>query len=301
MALLHLFRNIARIWPMTSMLRATAMLLGSVILPACSPVDALNATIAEDGVTVQHDIAYASGPRRELDVYRPAGAIGRLPLVLFVYGGSWSSGSKADYKFVAVPLARQGLVVVVADYRLVPEVHFPGFVQDVAQATAFAHTHAAEWGGDPQQMFLMGHSAGAYNVLMLGLDARYLAAAGMSRNDLSGVISLAGPADFLPLDDSATIAAFGQYPDLPATQPVNFADGHNPPLLLLHGQSDTTVYLRNSTALAARVRASGGSATLITYPGIGHIGLVTAIAPLFDSRAPVTDDVMNFIHAQPTR
>lgn len=286
---------------MTPLLRATALLLGSIILPSCSPVDALNATVPFDGVTVQHNIAYAPGARRMMDVYRPTHATGPLPLVLFIYGGSWDSGSKDDYKFVAAPLARQGVVVAVADYRLVPEVHFPAFVDDVAKAAAFAHNHAAEWGANPRLMFLMGHSAGAYNVLMLGLDPHYLADAGMPRRDLAGVISLAGPADFLPLDDRATVAAFGQFPDLAATQPVHFADAHNPPLLLLHGQADTMVYLRNSTALAARVRAAGGPVTLITYPGIGHIGLITAIAPLFDGRAPVLADVMNFIHAQPPR
>ncbi len=286
---------------MTPVLRAAALLVGSIILPSCSPVDALNATVAADGVTVQRDLAYAPGARHAMDIYRPAHATGPAPLVLFIYGGAWSSGQKGDYKFVAVPLARRGVVVAVADYRLVPDVRFPAFLNDVAQATAFAQSHAAEWGADPSRMFIMGHSAGGYNALMVGLDPQYLAAAGVDRSKLAGVIGLATPADFLPLDDPSTIAAFGQATDLPSTQPVNFADGHNPPVLLLHGQSDTTVYLRNSTALAARIRAAGGQATLITYPGIGHIGLVTSIAPLFDGRAPVLDDVVNFIHAQPPR
>ncbi len=284
---------------MYTLIRATALLLASAVLPSCGPVDALNATVAQDGVTVQRDIAFAPGPRGKMDVYRPAKTGKKLPLVVFVYGGSWKNGSKDDYKFVATPLARQGVVVAVPDYRLVPEVRFPAFVEDNAKAVAYARAHAAEWGADPDRIFLMGHSAGAYNVLMLAVDPHYLAAVGMNRAHLAGVIGIAAPADFLPLDDPATTEAFGQAPDLAATQPIDFADGKNPPLLLLHGGADDTVYPRNSITLAARVMAAGGDVTLKSYPGIGHIGIVTSFAPLFDGRASVLPDVMAFINAHP--
>lgn len=280
---------------MPSLIRAAALLLASAVLPSCAPVDALNATVSADGVTVARDLAYADGPRGRMDVYRPTTATGRLPLVVFLYGGAWNSGKKLDYRFVAAPLAQQGMVVAVPDYRLVPEVRFPTFLEDNATAVAFARAHASEWGADPSRIFLMGHSAGAYNAVMLGLDPRYLAAVGVDRASLAGVIGLATPADFLPLDDTATIAAFGGAADIDATQPVHFADGHNPPLLLLHGDADGTVYVRNSTALAARVRAAGGDVTLKTYQGLGHIGIVTSFAPLFSGRAPVLADVAAFI------
>lgn len=282
---------------MSNFLRATALLAASFILPSCSAVDALNATVSSDGVTVQRDLAFAAGPRGKMDVYRPDKATGKLPLVVFFYGGSWNSGSKDDYKFVAAPLARQGVVVAVPDYRLVPEVRFPTFLEDNAHAVAYAKEHAAEWGSDPQHIFLVGHSAGGYDVLMLATDPHYLADVGIDRATLAGVIAIAAPADFLPLDDSSTIAAFGGAPDLDLTQPVHFADGKNPPMLLLHGEADSLVYPRNSTAMAARVRTAGGDVTLKTYPGIGHIGIVTSFSPLFDGRAPVLADVAGFIYA----
>jgi len=284
---------------MAKLLRAAALLLASAVLPSCSPVDALNATVATDGVSVQRDLAFAPGPRGMMDVYRPENGKTKLPLVVFFYGGSWNSGNKDDYKFVAAPLARQGVVVAVPDYRLVPEVRFPTFIEDNAKAVAFARAHAAEWGADPNRIFLMGHSAGGYDVLMLAMDPRYLAAVGMDRSKLAGVITMVAPADFLPLDDAATIAAFGQVKDLEQTQPVHFADGHNPPLLLLHGKDDRLVYLRNSQAMAARVEDADGPVTLKVYPGLGHIGIVTSFAPLFDGRAPVLQDVMDFIHLHP--
>ncbi len=284
---------------MSNMIRAVALLLASVVLPSCAPVDALNATVSDGGLSVQRDIAYGGDPRQKMDVYRPDGASGKLPLVVFFYGGAWKNGSKADYKFVAAPLAKQGLVVAVPDYRLVPQVRFPTFIEDNANAVAFARAHAAEWGADPNRIFLIGHSAGAYDVLMLAVDPRYLAAVGMDRRQIAGVVTLAAPADFLPLDDKDTIAAFGQVKDLESTQPVDLADGKNPPLLMLHGQADDTVYLRNSIAMTAKVKAAGGDVTLKTYPGLGHVGLVTSFAPLFDGRAPVLEDVMAFIHAHP--
>lgn len=282
---------------MSKFLRATALLLASVVLPSCAPVDALNATISTDDLTIRRDIAFAPGPRGRMDVYRPAGAAAKLPLVVFFYGGAWKDGSKNDYKFVATPLARAGMVVAVPDYRLVPEVRFPTFLEDNAKAVAFARAHATEWGADPDRIFIVGHSAGAYNALMLAVDPRYLAAVGMDRSRLAGVVTIATPADFFPFTDSSTIATFGQSPDPASTQPINFADGKNPPLLMLHGDADDTVYLRNATAMTSRVKAAGGDVTLKVYPGIGHIGIITSFAPLFESKAPALADTVAFIRA----
>ncbi len=280
---------------MANYLRAAALLLASTILPSCAPVDALNATVSLDGVSVQHDIAYAPGADGGMDVYRPAGAGEKLPLVVFIYGGSWRSGSKNDYRFVAAPLARRGFVVAVPDYRKVPSVRFPAFLQDNAKAVAFARDHAAAWGADPGRVFLIGHSAGAYDVLMLGFDPQYLAAFGVASRDLAGVVALAAPADFLPFDDADVIAAFGHVADPELTQPGHFAANPAPPLLLLHGGVDDIVYPRNSIAMERKVRAAGGDAELLTYPDLGHIGIVTAFAPVFQGRSSVLEDVVAFL------
>ncbi len=282
---------------MSKFIRAAALLLASAVLPSCTPVDALNATVSSDDITIQRDIAFAPGPRGGMDVYRPTRSAAKLPLVVFIYGGSWKEGSKNDYKFVAAPLARAGMVVAVPDYRLIPEVRFPTFLEDNAKAVAFARAHAAEWGADPDRLFLVGHSAGAYDVMMLAVDPHYLADVGVDRSKLSGVVSIATPADFFPFTDEATIAAFGTAPDPAATQPINFADGKNPPLLMLHGDADDIVYLRNSTAMTSRVKAAGGDVTLKVYPGVGHIGIITSFAPLFDGKAPALADTVAFIRA----
>ena len=272
------------------MLRTLALLLA---LTGCSPVDLLNATVPKSAASIERNIAYGEGPRRTLDIYHPTGTQ-PSPLIVFIYGGSWRTGSKADYAFAAEPLAARGAVVVVPDYRLYPETTFPGFLDDCAAATAWAVAHAAALGADPKRVFLIGHSAGAYNVAMLALDPALLAAAGTSRAALAGAVGIATPASFLPSADPDVIPVFGPA-NTPAHQPLAYADGSNPPLLLLHGDADTTVEPRNTAELAAAIRAHGGPVETRLYPGIAHIGIITALTPLFRSRAPVLDDIMTFI------
>ena len=274
-----------------SALGRRAALAGAGLLAACSPAGLLNATVPESGLTIERDVAYGDGPRRRMDVYRPAGATSSLPLIVFLYGGSWRTGSKAVYRFVAAPLARLGAVVAVPDYRLYPEVVFPAFLEDCAAAVAFAAANATRWGADPRRLVLLGHSAGAYNAAMLLLDSSRLAAAGAPRPACGAL--LAGPYDFLPITDPDIIPVF---PDpRPWTQPIIYADGHNPPLLLLAGSDDRTVKPRNTVALAARIRAAGGPVEARILPGIGHIRLILAFAPLFRGNAPVLDFVWEFV------
>jgi acetyl esterase/lipase len=269
---------------------APALLL---LLARCAPVDLLNATVPTSGLTITRDIAYGSEPRQKLDVYRPDNARD-LPVVVFLYGGSWRSGSKAMYPFVAATMARAGAVVVVPDYRLYPQVTYPDFLRDCAAATAWAQAHAATYGGS-DAVFLMGHSAGAYNAVMLGLDPEWLRAAGSGAARIAGVIGLAGPYDFLPITDQEVVPVF---PDpTPATQPITYAGAGKPPLLLVTGDKDTQVRPRNTSALAARINQDGGVAETIYYKGLGHIGLVISIAPILQWRAPVLRDVMAFVHA----
>jgi acetyl esterase/lipase len=272
--------------------------LYAAVLGGCSPTDILNATVPQDGVSVDRGIAYGDGPRRRLDVYRNENAAGLQPLVVFLYGGSWRTGDRAIYQFVGIPLAARGAVVVIPDYRLYPEVAFPGFLDDNAHAVAWAIAHAAELGADPHRVFIVGHSAGAYNAAMLAVDPRWLAHAGLDRTQIAGVAGLAGPYDFLPMTDPDILPVFAPVGDEPASQPVNYVDGRNPALLLLAGDADTTVRPANTQSLAARVAAAGGPVQSRIYPGLGHIGIIIAFAPLFNRRAPVLDDVWRFIMEQ---
>jgi acetyl esterase/lipase len=260
------------------------------------PVDVLNKTVDLSGLSVTAGIAYETTDRGRLDIYRPAGAVG-LPVIVFFYGGSWQWGDRRDYGFIAARLARQGFVVAVPDYRLYPEVKFPAFLHDCAAATAFMLKNAAAHGGNADEVFLVGHSAGAYNAVMIALNPVFLADQGVSADRLAGVVGLSGPYDFLPLRDADIKEIFSTPPDLRLTQPVTFVREHAPPLFLAHGGADTTVLPRNTTALAARLRQRGGVVETRIYPRLGHIGIILTILPYLSWRAPVFKDVLAFIAA----
>lgn len=167
---------------------------------------------------------------------------------------------------------------------------FPAFIEDSAAAVEWVRAHAAGFGGDPDAIVLMGHSAGAYNAAMLALDPRWL---GQSRAFVRSLIGLAGPYDFLPLKSFVTREAFGSARDASGTQPINFAGAGSPPALLLHGGRDRTVSPRNSRELAGRLASAGGEARLKIYPQLGHVSILTALAVPFRRRVPVLADVID--------
>jgi acetyl esterase/lipase len=274
------------------------LLLGAAVV-IFSPLRLFNALVPVDrGVErVAEGLAYGKDPRQMLDLYRPSKRGEGLPVLVFCYGGGWHSGDRTSYDFIGRSFAALGYLTVVLDYRLVPETRFPGFVEDTAAAIAWASENAASYGGDGSRVFLVGHSAGGYNVALVALDPRYLEAQGVDPRIIAGVATLAGPFDFLPLDDSSTIAAFGQAADAAATQPVNAVTASAPPFLLLTGDADKTVYPRNSKRLAAKLEAAGASPRLIEYPGLGHIGILLSLSRPFRWHAPVLADIRTFFEA----
>ncbi|MEO8081219.1 MAG: alpha/beta hydrolase, partial [Caldimonas sp.] len=148
-----------------------AVALCALALAACSPVGALNALARTDTYGLSADVAYGSLPRQQLDIYTPASAAPAegWPVVVFFYGGNWTDGERADYRFVGEALAERGVLTLVADYRLYPEATYPAFLEDCALAMAYGLDHAKALGGDPKRIFVMGHSAGGYNAAMLAL------------------------------------------------------------------------------------------------------------------------------------
>lgn len=245
------------------------------------------------------DVAYGPLPRQKLDIYAPIDGEEQepFPVVVFVHGGSWNSGDKGPYEFVGRALAAQGILTLVINYRLRDEKPFPSFVEDTALALDWATKHAGEFGGDQTRVFAVGHSAGAYNVALAVLDKHYLAELGNDGQAIKGVITLAGPFDFLPLDTRATIATFKDAPDLTATQPINFARGDAPAFLILHGSADTTVFPRNAVALDKALRGAGAASTTKIYDGVSHTGIMLALSRPLRGKPLLIDDVIHFINA----
>ena len=285
-----------------------ALMLGGVVggaatlLAGCDSLGALNAlntlTPGDRGVRKVVDGApFGPDPRQKLDVYAPTSPSAASPVVVFFYGGSWNSGDRQGYAFVGEALGARGFVTVIPDYRLVPQVVFPAFVQDGAAAVRWTRDNIARYGGDPARLALSGHSAGAYISAMLALDERWFRQADVAPSLVRALANLAGPYDFYPFDVPASQNTFGAYPDPQATQPINFVRRDAPPAWLAYGTKDTTVMPRNSISLAAALQRAGASAELKAYPGLDHIAILIALSKPFRGKAPVLHDMTGFLDA----
>ncbi len=270
--------------------------LGAALLAACSPVTALNLLVPRGGYDAHTGLAYGPDPRQKLDVYVPHGLTGPAPVLLFFYGGSWSSGSRDQYLAFGQSFASKGIVTVVADYRLYPQVKYPAFAEDAARALAWVHAHAREHGGDPARIFVSGHSAGAYNAVMLASEPKFIEAAGGRLDWIRGVIGIAGPYDALPFTERQYIDMFHGANNADS-MPINHVDGKRPPMLLATGTDDTTVRPGNSDRMAAKLKAHGNEAQVIQYPGVGHIGIILSLAPGFRGKTTLREDMLRFIQS----
>jgi acetyl esterase/lipase len=289
-----------RIHRTSHLLRLTV--LGAVLLLAgCTGVlfAGLNATDEHTNIGTESHVVFDTQHHLALDVYRPAEAE-HAPIVVFFYGGDWMRGKRQWYRFAGAALAAHGVIVVIPDYRKYPKVKMNGFMQDAAHAVAWTRDHAAEIGGDPQDIFLMGHSAGGQIAALLATDPAWLAADNMQPRDLAGFIGLAGVYDFVPIaaKEKDMIGMFGKTPaEQRRAQPISFVHGAEPPMLLLHGTADHEVEPSNSKSLAQAMQANHQDVTLKLYRGVGHSALLFSMSRPMRGHAPTLDDVLAFIHA----
>jgi len=276
-------------------LRGAATGLAALLLAGCADVffAAVDSMEPAARAMLRPNIVFDPQLHLSLDAYIPEGAAG-APVVVFFYGGSWEGGKRKWYRYVGDALAGGGVVVFIPDYRKYPDVRFPAFMQDAATAVRWARDHAAEFGGDPSRIFVMGHSAGGQIAALLACDRRYLDAVGMQPRNLAGMIGVAGAYSFLPfVDDETEIfgdSATARYD----SQPINFVDGDEPPMLLLQGEDDDEVPPSNARAMADRASAMDGSAVLKLYPGVGHSSILLSLAR-GSHGAPTLADTLAFI------
>lgn len=276
--------------------RRLALAASTLALAGCSA--GLNKLTPSSTYILTRSANYGSLPRQQLDIYQPTSAApaGGSPVVVFFYGGSWNWGSRAEYQFLGEALASRGVLTLVADYRLYPEVRYPAFLEDSALAVAYGLREAGRFGGNPKRVFVMGHSAGAYNAAMLALDARWLTAAGQSPTALAGWVGLAGPYDFLPISNTNAQPVF-HHPDYPAgTQPFEYVRRGAPPVFLGAARGDKLVDTeRNTLGMAARLQAAQVPVTLKVYERIDHVLLVASMAWSLRWVVPVLNDVTDFV------
>jgi len=273
--------------------------MAGALLAACTPARLFNTiTPADPARRLAKGLAFGSEPRQALDVYTPPKSREMAPVALFIYGGGWDSGARGEYGWAGKALAAEGFVTVVPDYRLTPAVAFPAFLEDVALAVSWAVDHAAEYGGDPSRIVLVGHSAGAYNVAMVALDPRYLSAVGVDPARIRAFAGLAGPYVYKDLNGPILQRTFGAVAGADDYQTLKYVRPSAPPAFLATGDADTTVWPSNTERLAAALRAKGVPVESHLYPGLSHTDVLLGLSRIFRGRFAVHDDLMRFLKAK---
>jgi len=271
--------------------------VAALCVSACSGVlfGGMNSLSGSKSLEQTRDITFDEANALQLDVYRPA-QTQDATVVVFFYGGNWRNGERGDYRWVGEALAREGVVAIIPDYRKFPIVRLDGFMSDAASAVAWAKAHAVEYGGNPERLVVMGHSAGAHLGALLVTDARWLEAKQMVPKDVCGFVGLAGPYDFAPITNPDLREIFGERSaEQQRSQPIRFVDGDEPPMLLLHGSADTTVYPRNTEHLGAALNKAGVTEKTVIYPGLTHVRMLLGLSGRFAKDAPIMSDSMQFI------
>lgn len=262
----------------------------TVLLPQSAQFAIVNNGTSDYGGQISRDVVFDPDTGLALDIYGAVGADGPAPVVLFLYGGGWTSGARADYAFVGATLAEAGYTVVIPDYRKYPDVRFPAFVEDAASAIAWAHHKIAAHGGDPARITVMGHSAGAHSAALVAADRRYLAAHDLDTSVVDGVIGLAGPYHFTPTSRRFR-AIFGPPERYDQMQLGTFIRADQPPMLFLYGQQDFTVGRVNLDTIRPILDRDGACYRINLYPEEGHISIVAAFSWLYRTESPVVRDV----------
>lgn len=278
--------------------RGLLLTFAGLALAGCRALDLVDTLTPGSGYRAELDRPYGGDPRQRLDIYHPSAEEDpSRPVVLFFYGGSWQFGDKADYRFVGQSLAEAGYVTIVADYRLYPQVSFPGFIEDGAKAAGWVAAHLKRADGSPRPIVLMGHSAGAYDVAMLATDKRYLdAPGGPGRKIVQAWIGLAGPYQFVPDGENIRILAS---PDGRPNMAADAADAGTPPAFLILAGDDTLVGRANADKLETKLKALGVPVTRKTYPDLSHETLVGALATSLTFLGPVRAGVIAYLDALP--
>ncbi|HRD74315.1 MAG TPA: alpha/beta hydrolase [Hyphomicrobiaceae bacterium] len=246
--------------------------------------------VGDGGARVEQGITYGPDARHLLDIWRPRRAPDAGPVVVYFYGGGWTSGCRAGYGFVGGAIASIGATCVIPDYRLYPKVRWPVFQEDAAAAVAWVARNVP--GIERRPLVLMGHSAGAHLAAMLALDPRWLRAAGANR-PVDGLIGLSGPYWFEPTTWPTTAHIFADATSKDEPRPVFHAGPHAPPALLVHGEADDLVKPHNTHELAAALEAAGRPVTKLVVPGAGHrktlLGIARPVRWRTDARGPIAE------------
>jgi len=245
-------------------------------------------------VEVHKDLPYVAGPdvssRQRLDVYCPVGRTD-APVLMYVHGGGWQVGSKFFIRHIGNTFARHGIVTACVNYRLSPSVKHPAHIRDVARAFDWVRKNVRRYGGNPDDVFVGGHSAGGHLAALLALNERYLAEVGRSSDEIVGVIAISG----LYRVGATSLVFRGFEPDARAlvdASPEFHVDENQPPFLVIYAQNDLPLLDIQAIALAMQLERHGTPVRLLRAENRGHATLVMGIGGQDD---PTTRAILDFV------
>lgn len=265
-------------------MKIICVILMSFLTASCTDMAfyAANATVDYDAMQIQKDIVYNDDHQLTLDVYAPQTSESKA-VIVFLFGGGWHSGDKVNYAFVAERFVKHGYTVIIPNYRLYPEVTYPVFVEDSAHAAQWVHANYNE------PIFLMGHSAGAYNAAMIAVNDAYA-----SNIEFAGLIGISGPYNFTPSGKKYR-NIFSNLDDFSVIYVNRYLDGYAPPSLLLHGRDDSTVSMVNTRQLAQGLRRADIPVIDRYYDNMGHYKIMAALTNTFHESYEVENDILAFL------
>ena len=250
-----------------------------------------------DSVQKQH-FSYGGHQRQQLDLYLPRRVKPKMSVV-FVHGGVWKSGHKDEYAFVGQALAAHGIATAVVGYRLFPEVRFPDFVNDIAQALGWLQTNGQSHGFDVDSgVVMIGHSAGAHLASLVTLNQQYAETFGFSPALVKGVVGLAGIYSLRPEKDTLMGDIFQpaeQQNDYFDVNPINYLTKGGVPLYLIHGQKDQTVACRNAERMFKDALLAGHPVDIHVENRYGHVRPIMDFIPLMPSHRRFMKKITGFI------
>lgn len=274
---------------------------------ALSALDVVNGITSSAGVGVSKNMVYGDQPLQDLDIYYPKPLAQAMqaqrsitetyPMVVFVHGGSWETGSKEDYAFVGQSLAQAGYVTAVINYRKAPEHVYPDYVEDTAQAIAWSYNNAASFHVDPQRFAVIGHSAGAFNMMAAISNEDFLAPYGVSPKDISAVIGIAGPYSY-DFRKFSSVTAFSADATPDQVMPDRHIKGPQPPYLLLTAEKDTTVYDQNTIKMTKALKDYGAKVETGVIKGANHATSIGAMAKPLRWLNDVRSQVLSYLDQQ---
>ena len=253
----------------------------------------INYLTPKDTFEKEEHLAYGLKARNRLDLYRTKNPKKQKPLIVFVHGGSWQHGNKRDYLFIGETFAREGFDVAVINYQLAPENIFPAFVDDLAQAIHYLNQNKVKLNISTDNMILMGHSAGAFNVMSVVYSAQ--SQNFKYKDQIKAIVGLAGPYHFDYVGDPLSEHAFDHKISYQQVMPYYFIEPNHIKHYLLVAEQDQVVERKNTLDLDIALRQKGNHSHIAVIPKTGHITIVATLASFVSHYFKTKRTILHFL------